>query len=185
MTKILEIKVDVAPVAGVLERMRQRLDDATPGMRLIGNVVVSSVLENFETGSSPSGQTWPPSKRVLKQGGQTLVDTGELRNSVGMEASPDRVVIYAAREYAAIQQYGGVIKRQAKERTVHFKTFKRGRNAGKTLFSSAKAATKSILAKVGAYSITIPARPYLGVKERDWPNITTLLLRYLGGAVSG
>ena len=176
---LLIIKVGVGPIQGVLRQWRQKLADMTPAMRLIGNVVMGSVIENFEAGSSPEGQPWKQSKRVLKHGGQTLVDTGALKNSVGMEASANQVAIFESREYAAIHQEGGIIKRAARQSTLHFKTYSRGPRAGRTLFARPSQASRSILANVGSHTITMPARPSLGVKERDWPEIKRLLLGML------
>jgi len=179
---ILEIKYDTGHVQNALELMRHRCADLTPAMAVIGNQVVGSVIENFETGRSPEGQPWKPSTRARKHGGQTLVDSAALKNSIGMEPSSNRVVIYASREYARIHQEGGVIKIGARQQTLNFRTYKSGPRRGRTLFAKAGKASHSILANVGAHQITMPARPYLGVKLRDWQMINgTLLRRIING----
>lgn len=72
-----------------------------------GEALVSSTRERFETGKRPDGTDWDESKRVKAQGGQTLVDTGILKNSIGYEATRDTVTIGTAEVYGAIHQFGG------------------------------------------------------------------------------
>lgn len=175
---ILTIRVGTEPVRAELALLARRVADMTPAMAVIGNQLQGSIVENFETGQSPEGVKWKPSKRVLRHGGQTLVDSGLLKGSVGMEVSASQVVVYEARDYARIHQEGGVIERQARQQTVRLKTYKRGPRRGRTLFAREGKADRSLLANVGAHRITIPARPSVGVKERDWPVIRGILLRW-------
>ncbi len=176
---ILTIRVGTEPVRSELALLTRRLGDQTPAMAAIGNLLQGSIIENFETGTSPEGVKWKPSKRVLKHGGQTLVDSGLLKNSVGMEASATQVVVYEAKEYAPIHQDGGVIKREARQQTVRLKTYTRGPRRGRTLFARKGKEDRSMLANVGAHQIKIPARPSVGVKARDWSNIKFMLLRWV------
>jgi len=76
-------------------------------MEEIGEMLVSSTVERFDSSTAPDGSRWTPSQRAEKEGGKTLVDTGRLRGSIGYEASPDQVVVGSNLVYARIQQLGG------------------------------------------------------------------------------
>lgn len=73
----------------------------------IGEALVASTRERFETGKRPDGSDWKESERVKKEDGQTLVDTAILKNSIGYEASRKAVVVGTVEIYGAIHQLGG------------------------------------------------------------------------------
>ena len=49
----------------------QPVEDATPVMREIGEIVRESVMLNFREGQSPEGDDWEPSKRAIEEKGKT------------------------------------------------------------------------------------------------------------------
>jgi phage virion morphogenesis protein len=73
----------------------------------IGETLVASTLERFETSTAPDGTPWQPSHRAEKEDGKTLVDTGRLRGSIGYEVGPDSVSVGSNLVYARIHQLGG------------------------------------------------------------------------------
>lgn len=69
---------------------------------------VSLVQECFETSRDPHGRPWP---KLQTRAGQPLLDTGRLRNSITRkEVNGGGFIIGTNVEYAAIHNYGGVIK---------------------------------------------------------------------------
>ena len=85
-------------------------EDLTPAMEEIGSFLVNETLLRFEEGRAPDGTPWIPSKRVLLEGGQTLIGpgSGRLRDSQTYEAGPDFVEQGTNVVYAAIHQFGGL-----------------------------------------------------------------------------
>lgn len=83
------------------------VDDMTPFFDTTGADLVLSIQDRFEKGRTPDGELWEPSQRVLKHGGQTLVDHSHLVGS--MTHSPTRKNVEAGTNmvYAAIQNLGG------------------------------------------------------------------------------
>lgn len=75
--------------------------------RLIGEMLVSSTQQRFEDGKGPDGRAWKPSARATAEGGQTLVDTGRLRSSIGYQASDKAVAVGTDAVYGAVQHFGG------------------------------------------------------------------------------
>lgn len=92
---------DALAGASVVLAQRQRMAES------IGEMLVSSTQQRFEDQRGPDGSSWQPSLRTQAEGGQILVDSARLRNSIGYEASPDLILVGSNVEYAAIHQYGG------------------------------------------------------------------------------
>ncbi|WP_233491024.1 phage virion morphogenesis protein [Pseudodesulfovibrio indicus] len=76
-------------------------------MEEIGEMLVSSTVERFDTSTAPDGTSWPVSQRAEEEGGKTLVDTGRMRGSIGYEASPGQIVVGSNLVYSRIHQLGG------------------------------------------------------------------------------
>lgn len=106
----VEFRYDLSGLEGAgrrLEGILARAGDLSPVLDEIGAHLVQSVQERFESGIGPDGDRWKPSIRALAEGGQTLVDSGRLRDSVTHQVEPGRVVVGSNLVYAAIHQVGG------------------------------------------------------------------------------
>jgi phage virion morphogenesis protein len=90
-----------------LAGIRAALRDLSPVMADIGEAVVSQTQDSFENQAGPDGTPWQPSQRAEREGGQTLIDSGQLFGSIGYDALPESVIIGSNRVYAAIHQFGG------------------------------------------------------------------------------
>ena len=150
----------------------------------IGMSLVTSTLHRFETGIAPDGSPWPPSLRVLSHGGKTLVESARLMRSVTYVASETGVEIGTNVIYGAIHQLGGQIDQAARSQTLHFKRSKRtgGMLPG---FRRKGKGTESREVAVGAYTITMPARPFLGLDDDDTKEIGKLAEDWLAGEDAG
>lgn len=153
----IQILVDDAPVQAALAQLARRGEDLTPAMDEIGSMLVTSTQMRFEQGEDPDGAPWPPSLRAIIEGGQTLIDSGRLRDSITHQAGPDHVDVGSNVIYAAIHQLGGRVEAKSKP----FLVFELG---GRTIFTKA---------------VNIPARPYLGVSEGDRQEIVEILRDHL------
>lgn len=160
MSVSIDIKVSDQGVRQLLEKIRQRLGNLKPAMSVIGQIVRTSVVKNFETGGRPR---WKPSRRAVQQGGQTLVKTGRLMRSITAKAGKDSVSIGTNVIYAAIHQLGGrtgphvIEPKRKKALRTPYGLFRRVRHPGST----------------------IPARPFLAVQDEDWREIKAALNDYL------
>jgi len=108
-------------------------------MQDIGEVIRFDIEESFEREVSPFGEAWKPSNN----GGKTLNDTGRLKNSFTISATPNSVTVGTNVEYAAIHQFGGVI------------------NAKSSKGLRFKAGDKWVKKQ----SVTMPARPFFPIDE--------------------
>ena len=94
------LRARVADMAAVLRKDPQVAFDEA------GQILVASTVLRFERGTGPDGEPWKPSRRALEEGGQTLVDSARLRNSMTHVASADGVDVGTNVVYAAIHQFG-------------------------------------------------------------------------------
>lgn len=150
----------------------QRLEEITERTREIptsvfddiGTILMMSQLKNFAVGGRPD--QWPPSKRVLASGGQTLVKSGALRDSGRIsDVGNDHVDVEWGRglPYAAIHQFGGTINHPGSDKLQVFQI------DGHTIFTH----------KTRAHKIDIPARPYLLFQEEDVRRIGEMLTSFI------
>lgn len=146
----ITIEVSENPIRDGLGKLATRMGDLYPVLDTLGAAIAAETTQHFETGSDPDGNPWPVSMRAKLAGGQTLVDTGRLVQSITHQVSPDRqsVAIGTNVEYAAIHQFGGTIKPVNKQ-SLRF-TLPDG-------------------TEVHAKHVVMPARPFigLGVHERE------------------
>lgn len=152
----VRIRVEADTISPALARLRALAGDLTPVLDEIGDQLVDNVLERFRRGVGPDGQAWPVSQRAEEEGGQTLVDTGRLRESIVHEAGPSSVTVGTNVLYARIHQLGGTIRPKTADR-LRFRLADGG--------------------FVEVDSVTLPARPYLGIGAEDRTEIETIALR--------
>ena len=108
---ITEVKIEDREVKSLFKRLKHRFHDLSPVTKIMGEIITSSVIRNFETGGRP--QKWQKLAAVtIKKKGHARPLIGETTNlmSIAYKAYPDRVVIGpppSARAYARIHQLGG------------------------------------------------------------------------------
>jgi len=137
--------------------------DLLPLMRNIGGYVRDAVRHRFEEQRTPEGRPWKPSLRAQLTGGVTLVDRGLLRDSYTDDAKSDRVEIGSNDPRARIHHHGGEITPRA-ARSLAFR-----------LANGAFVSTRSV---------TMPARPALGLSGDDEDEVRQLTIEYLEAAAA-
>ncbi len=139
------------------------LAHSAPLLRQIGVYLVHSTHERFNAGTDPQGSPWKPllpAYAAVKTGTGILIGSGMsggLQGSITFDTGVDSVVWGSNKIYAAVHQFGAVI-RPTKAKALRF-------FLGPTL--------------VIARQVTIPARPYLGLSAADDEEIAELAGRYL------
>ncbi|MCB1833934.1 MAG: phage virion morphogenesis protein [Geminicoccaceae bacterium] len=159
----VEIRIEDARVQAALAKLTARgrslydpLDDA-------GAYMESVTLLNFRSGTEPGGAPWLKSIRAREEGGQTLVDSSRLRDSITRRTSAESVEVGTNVVYAAIHQFGGVIRATAAP-------WLRFRVGGRW---------------VKKKQVTIPARPFLGAGPEDNAEILRIFRDWIDGAAPG
>lgn len=172
---------------GVLRAIQARAVDLTGLMDEMGAHLETATAQHFEAERAPDGNPWPKSMRALAQGGQTLTKTARLRQSITRRTSAHAVEIGTNVVYAAIHQFGGEIKKEAGTVTVY--RWVRGdmsrfddwrfvkRNSGRANFEERL--------NVAAHTVTMPARPFLGVGPSDLTALREIARDWLRDATGG
>lgn len=160
----IEITGAEAALSAVSEAA-QRLAEPRPMWEAIGRVMVDSTRRRFDDGAGPGGAPWKPSARAA-EGGKTLVGlgmAGGLMGSITYDADDGGVRWGSNMRHARIHQLGGTI-RPKQAAALRFKVGDRW---------------------VTADSVTIPARPYLGVDAEDELIIADIALDAIAAAFGG
>ncbi|SMF83056.1 phage virion morphogenesis (putative tail completion) protein [Tistlia consotensis] len=180
----VSLSIDDQAVREAFVALLSRADDLTPVMEEVGAALVASTQLRFERGQAPGGSPWPPSLRVLHRGGNTLVESGRLRDSITYEASPTGVRVGTNVVYGAIHQFGGTIRKYAQSRAIYRRY---NETTGELSNRFVKRRRSNFLSyhEVGEHEVKIPARPYLGIDEADQAEILATLQDWIGGAAPG
>jgi phage virion morphogenesis protein len=152
----------------------QTLDLSVP-MRIIAELVKSSIKKNFATGAAPDGTPWLPLKRP-RQGkrhkgssAQPLRDTGLLMASV-TSAGPHHLETIGSNfleigtnlVYAGVHQFGATINQAERHRR---KPWVFTNEQGATIFTR----------RIRAHTVRLPARPFLGFSDELVQDISDVL----------
>lgn len=142
--------------------------DFSAVMAAIADKMRSNAVLNFEAESGPDGVRWKPSQRALgrvgdsrrgSDGGLTLTDSGQLRQSIVAANDATSAIAGTNLVYAAIHQFGGRIAARP----------------GSALRTPAGPRR----------SVTMPARPFLGFGEADLQEFGEMLEDHLDRAING
>lgn len=145
-----------AAMAGVFSRLESPVRRQQLNERLAA-YGVSSTEERFETQTSPEGEQWKESIRAREEGGDTLVGAPRLSVSFSPSATKDEAAWGTNVLYAAAHQFGVTIRPKNK----------------KALFF-----TLATGAEVSVKSVTLPARPFLGVNDYDRQRLAGIAMRW-------
>ncbi|SDY24108.1 phage virion morphogenesis protein [Nitrosomonas sp. Nm58] len=141
-----EISYEDARIRASLQRLMALGRDQSKVMQAIANKLEQSTRQRFISQSGPDGEKWKPSLRAQLTGKRTLIQDRHLLDSVAHASGSDFAEVSVNRVYAAIHQFGGVIK---------------AKNGKGLRFRLANG--EFVLRK----SVTIPARPYMGISTQD------------------
>lgn len=161
------IELEDAGMRAALEVLARAWTDPSPVMDDVGSYLETATAQRFEHGTGPDGEAWKPSLRA-SLGGKTLVDSGRLRDSIARTATNDSVTLSTAVLYAAIHQFGGVIKPKRQGVLAHGLRFQLASGAW-----------------VMRRQVTMPARPFLGVGEDDKTEIRAIFADWFGDMARG
>lgn len=118
---------------------------------------------NFERKAFFSGAPWQPTKRPVSRG-SLLVRTSAMRNSIKPTIQGESLVYSSSKPYTGIHNEGGTINMPARKQVIHFN--KKGR-----FNKNNKKASYAQKASVGAYTVKMPKRQFIG----DAPEVNKII----------
>lgn len=176
----------------VIDRLDGAVDSLRRGewppalARVLPQLAVSAVKDNFAKGTSPDGQPWRPLTWPRPRGGTLpLRDTGGLMASIQARLTPGGIEVGTVKQGAALHQYGGtVVPKTARllaiplskeavrvagprqfPRPLHIERKKGSRSAVLAEEGKGKRQGKAHYALVPR--VKVPARPFLGL-SKEW-----------------
>ncbi|MGB0747181.1 MAG: phage virion morphogenesis protein [Magnetospiraceae bacterium] len=153
------IKIDDTEVRGALGKMIAGAGDLSAPMREVASYGETSTRERFLTNIGPDGKAWVPSHRARATGGKTLFQHGHLQDSLHSRSGRDFAEWGTNKIYARVHQFGAIIRAKA---------------GGFLHFKGSKGWAK-------VRSVTLPARPFLGLSAVDKEEIDFIFTDYLRG----
>lgn len=159
-------------------------------LRDMGEYLAFQALpKRFRSQSAPDGTPWQalsPAylKRKKKNRDKILVLDGPLSNGLRFQVSGGDLLVGTNMVYGAIHHFGGQIDIGARQGEVYFRQDKRTGQVGNQ-FVNRKSSNFSQQVSIGAYKITIPARPWLGTSEDDNYILAGIAMKYLMAGISG
>ncbi|MDR5655507.1 phage virion morphogenesis protein, partial [Ruixingdingia sedimenti] len=175
----IEVELRNEELREALRGMLVRMDRRQPFMTAVGERLMTSTKDRFRSETDPDGRAWQPLRpRTIKArtaNGQIPITIlrsnskgkigSSLAGSINYVATEDEVRIGSPVAYAAIHQLGGQIQRKSRGA----KIYRMKDDAGQIGRRFAKKAEANHVTDVtiAAHSITIPARPFLGLTAAD------------------
>ena len=172
----LDIKIKDHGVQKLLTDIQRRMGDLTPVMKIIGQIVRTSIVRNFEKGGRPT-QWKPLSPATLtrrKGRAKILMDRGlggGLAGSIHDRADKDKVTIGTNKIYAAVHQFGA---KKGSFGTVEANIKAHVRKITQAFGRSIKPRKITVGAHTRKMKLPwgdIPARPFMMVQPEDWDEI--------------
>ena len=172
---MITIEINADPLRDRLAALAERVGHMRTALQMVGEGILARTDKRFSTETDPDGKRWQELAKATKRrkrGTKILTESGDLRGSIAAQATETALTLTAREPYAAIHQFGGTIQRQAGSVTVRHRTnaagdLLRGAIMGGRGLVFAKASHKRAVQRSfahAAYSIRIPARPYLPFK---------------------
>lgn len=172
----LDLKLDDSVILSKLQQVKQKVGKLKPVMAEIGDELLESTKQRFETSTGPDGEKWAPNQESTltkmlsktkgnykKKGGLSakgarrvagkkplIGESKALSGTIRYRASSNQLELGSSLIYSRVQHYG----------------------AGKGAFGSTKRGTPIPWGD-------IPARPYLGFSDEDKSTILEILESYL------
>lgn len=175
MSDEIRTEIDDREVRAAFDKLRLRMSPGgmRRGLAEIGRYGKSSTQMRFRNQVDPDGNRWPPSARAKRDNGQTLRDTGRLRNSLAWNVD-DRGVEWGTNvKYAGVHQNGYSNPRQLvrahqrlltmawgnkvkKPRKINVRSFNRNMKIPRRRFLGINATDRSVILQILADEIARP-----------------------------
>ena len=172
------VEVDDLATGQELRALIDRMENRQPFLQAVGHGLVNSTQKRFDRGIAPDGAAWKvlaaATIRQRTRKGLTpikiLLARGKLRGSIINQVEGDGVLVGASaagdqKDYARIHQLGGTISKPARTGKIYRMKDENGQVGRR--FASKDTANHVTDVSIPAHTITIPARPYLGVSAED------------------
>jgi len=180
----VRLEYDAAAVLSRLNAAGSMMSDPRRMLLDMGEYLLQSTQARFSSQTGPDGVAWQAltpayMRRKKKNKNRILVLEGYLKNLLRYQATREELVLGSDRPYSAIHQLGGTINIAARSQQAYFRQDKSGA-IGKQFVKKSRSNFAQRVT-IGPYTITIPARPYLGISTLDEISMVEIATRHLEG----
>ena len=200
MSDTLTVRLDSAPVLARLQEIARRVDDLSPAMRGIGELVAESTKERFASSTGPDGQRWKPMAqatvlaRLAKISGQYAAYTNLKTRKEGRTRVGDKKGYFdkggkiAGQGTLAVANMRPLVDTGMLQDTIRYQLTPGGNGVeiGTNRFSNTDEdgwEGGAAVHQFGSRDGNIPARPFLGLSANDEREILDVLDRFLRQAI--
>ena len=172
MTDRITLELDVGPVIARLDELMRQLGPGgleTP-LREIGEDLVESIKQRFETSTAPDGSRWAPNSMA------TIM--GMLEGSSGNFRKDGRLSKRGATRVASKKP---LVDTGVLQDTIRYQVEGDSLFVGTNRLLGEKNPVSPAVHQFGSKDGTIPARPFLGADEEDVQRMLDVLERFLAG----
>lgn len=184
----IDAKLDYAALRAAVGRLALFSDDRQrPMLDAVGGYLVSSTVRRFHNQCAPSGNPWKPSRRAVKTGGETLIETAMLIRSLTYNRLAMGVEWGSPVKYAAVHQNGATFTVYPRSQRVYrrYESGKNYRELKPGFVRKSKANFVQWATIANPYVVKIPARPYLGIDAADAGEINAIAAHHVNAALLG
>jgi phage virion morphogenesis (putative tail completion) protein len=184
----LDIKFNFNKVHAKIDKMRDKMTNLEPLMEEIGEDIESETALNFSRSRSPNGEAWTPLSEATKKQrrgdgsrAKILMDKGILSGSIAKETGKNYVRVWSTCSYAKTHQFGATINQEVKARTQNM-YWKYSKSSGNMRLSKKSKSNFMTTHEAKGYSrsISIPARPFLGLNRAMANRYIKMIREYVG-----
>ncbi|MDO5623826.1 MAG: phage virion morphogenesis protein [Pseudomonadota bacterium] len=160
---MLKINFEGENAVSALLRIERTMAQPRVLLERLGMGLAEATMQRFPRGMSPGGQQWAPKSEITRRlyprsGTRPLIgESKDLATTITHQVTGKAVHVGSRQKYAAIHQFGGVIKPKS-ARMLALGGYTRAKAHG-----------------TWAKSVTIPARPYLGIGPSEIEEINTIV----------
>jgi len=187
----------------IIKQLNKEFNNLNPLLLKVCGMILSSIDDNFAAGGRWDGKgtditsggthKWVPLasstiKSYKRKGWNNLNATlnrsgSGLRSSVTAKVTNgSSIAVGSNKEYAAIHQFGGNIDYPVRESSAKWRATKNKNGNYQYRFAKSSAKSRNIIErkfKVGGHSVSIPARPFVTLTEKDMRDIVEFLAQFI------
>lgn len=185
----ITLEFDAAGALAAINEAAEAMGNPVDMLRDMGEWLAFQALpRRFESQSAPDGTPWQPLspaylRRKKRNKDKILVHDGNLQNGLRFQVEGSELLVGTNRKYGAIHHFGGDIEIAARSQQAYFRQDGKTGEVGNRFVNKRKSNFAQRVT-IGPYTITIPARPWLGTSAQDNQELIAIAQRYISGATA-
>lgn len=190
------VRYESAPVLARLNEIARRIDDLSPAMKGIGELLSESTKERFTSSSGPDGQKWKPLApatvlaRLMEMSGHFAAYTNVKTRKEGRVRVGDKKGYFdkggrvAQKGAAAVANMRPLVDTGVLQDTIRYQLTPGGKGVeiGTNRFAGVWEGGAAVH-QFGSRDGSIPARPFLGLSREDERGVLEILDRFMAQAI--